>query len=127
MPNLYEAVYSYAATINNINPAAFAALFSDTGAVHDPVGSPPWVGPDGAGRFLEQFVPLLKSVHMRPGKIQINGTHVAFSWAMEATAKNGRTAAADGIDVIVYNAEGKIERVYGYWDPAPFLAILTAS
>lgn len=126
MSNHYEAVYSYAATINNLNPPAYAALFSATSAVHSPVGTAPFAGPEGAARYLEQFVPHLQSIRFRPGKIRNNGSHAAFEWVLEATSKTGRQVTAEGLDVIVYNAEGLIERVYGYWEPAPFLAAITA-
>jgi len=126
MPAKISAVHAYAAAINALNADAFSALFASGSEIHDPVGAPPWIGPEGAHAFLSQFVPLPDSCYLRAGKIEINGDHAAFTWAMEATGKNGRTAAAEGIDVVVFDSAGKIDRSYGYWDPSAFVAVLTA-
>ncbi len=124
MPDIIATVHAYAAAVNSLDPAAFAALFAPDSELHDPVGAPPRVGPAGARAFMEQFLPLLRSIHLRAGEIHVNGQQAAFTWALEATGKNGRTAAAHGIDVFEINADGQLTRTCGYWDPAPFVAAL---
>lgn len=124
MPDIIATVHAYAAAVNALDPEAFASLFTADAELHDPVGAPPRLGPSGARAFMEQFLPLLHSVHLRAGEIHVNGHNAAFTWALEATGKNGSTAAAHGIDVFECNAEGRIARTRGYWDPAPFVSAL---
>lgn len=126
MTIFHQTIHAYAAAINALDPAAFAACFAADCQLNDPVGAPPHVGQAGASAFLEAFVPLLNSVHLRAGKIYLNGRSAAFTWAMEAEGKNGRKASGDGIDVIEFDETGKITRTYGYWDPGAFIAALTA-
>jgi steroid delta-isomerase len=127
MPNNpIQAVHAYMAAINAIDPDAYAACFAEGAELHDPVGAPPLVGPEGARAFMGQFAPLIESIYIRAGKIHVAGESAVFTWALEATGKNGRMAAADGIDVMVFNGEGKLLRLHGYWDAAPFIAALTA-
>jgi len=126
MSDILKGVHAYAAAINAMDPEAFAALFAREAEIHDPVGAPPWKGPDGAREFLGQFVPVTETVYLRAGKIEVNGNHAAFTWAVEATGKNGQFAAADGIDVLVFDINGKIVRASGYWNPGPFVAALLA-
>ena len=114
------------AAINALDADAFAACFADGAELHDPVGAPPLAGPEGARAFMGRFAPMIASIYIRAGKIHVAGESVAFTWALEATGKNGCTAFADGIDSMVVNGEGKLVSVHGYWDAAPFVAALTA-
>jgi hypothetical protein len=117
MKDPIQTVHDYAAAINALDADRFASLFAPAAEIHDPVG---------ARRFLSQFTPLLDSGYLRGGKIQVSGNQAAFPWAMEATEKNGRTAAADGIDVVVFAADVRMEKACGYWDPSAFVALRMA-
>jgi steroid delta-isomerase len=124
--NLIQSVHAYMAAINLLDADAYAACFAPEAELHDPVGAPPLIGPDGARAFMAQFAPLLQAIYIRAGKIYVAGNRAAFPWAMEATGTNGRTAAADGIDIMVFDGEGRIVSLQGYWDAAAFVATLTA-
>lgn len=77
--------------------------------------------------FFAQFVPLLQSIQTTPREIHFTANHADFTWRLEATGKSGRTAAAGGIDVIVFNESGKIDILHAYWNAGPFVAALTAA
>jgi len=124
MTIFHDTIHAYAAAITALNPDAFAACFAENCELHDPVGAPPALGHAGARAFFGAFQPLLKSIHLRAGHVYLNGHEAAFTWTLEATGVNGKTATADGIDTFHFDAHGKILRSNGYWDPAPFVAAL---
>lgn len=126
MTIFHDSIHAYMAAINAMDPAAFAACFTEDCELNDPVGAPPHVGHGGARGFLSGMMPLVESVYIRPGKIQLNGRVAAFTWAIEAKGRNGKWVAADGIDVIEFAESGKIRRTSAYWDIGSFIAVLTA-
>ena len=121
-----DTIHAYAAAINTLNAEAFAACFAADSKLYDPANAEPFHGPAGAVSFFAQFAPLLESIQINPGEIHFTANHAAFTWRLEATGKSGRTAAADGIDVIVFNENGKIGTLHAYWNAGPFVATLTA-
>jgi ketosteroid isomerase-like protein len=122
-----DTIHAYAAAINTLNAEGFAACFAEDSELYDPANGEPFRGPAGALAFFAQFEPLLESIHITPGEIRINGNHAAFTWRLEATGKTGRTAAADGIDAMVFDESGKIKAVHAYWNAGPFVAKLMDS
>lgn len=121
-----DTIHAYTAAINTLNADKYAACFAEDSELYDPADGEPFRGPAGALAFFAQFEPLLESIHITPGEIRLNGNHAAFTWRLEATGKSGRTAAAEGIDALVFNEDGKIKAVRAYWNAAPFVATLTA-
>lgn len=126
MHNPIQAVHTYMAAINALDADAYAACFTDNAEIHEPVGAPPARGRDGARAFMGQFAPLIDRIYIRAGKLHLAGDQVAFTWALEATGKNGRTAFADGIDIMHFSADGRIDRIQGHWDAASFAMALNA-
>jgi ketosteroid isomerase-like protein len=120
-----ETIAQYAAAINAMSADDFVDCFAESCELHDPVGAPPARGHAGARAFFEGIAGLLATVRFSVNRaIQVNGDQAAFAWRMEATGRNGQTATAEGIDVFVFNAEGKILRSNGYWNPSPFVGPL---
>jgi limonene-1,2-epoxide hydrolase len=126
MSVFHETLHAYAAAISALDPGAFAACFAPDCELNDPVGAPPHRGQEGARAMLAGFEPLLASIRFQIGRIHLNGRSAALTWSIEAEGKNGRTASAEGIDVVDFDEAGKIVRTNGYWDPGPFVGALTA-
>ena len=122
-----DTIQAYAAAIKALNTEAFAECFATDSKLYDPANAEPFHGPAGAVAFFAQFAPLLESIQITPGQIHLTANHAAFTWRLEATGKSGRTAAADGIDAIVFNESGKIGALHAYWNAGPFVAALTAA
>lgn len=126
MVTAHETIRSYAAAITALDTDAFVSCFSSNCEVADPVGAPPVSGHEGARAFFSGFLPVLSAIEFRAGNVFGGGNRAAFSWVAEATGKNGQIARAEGIDVFEFDESGKILRSYGFWDPGPFVAALTA-
>ena len=121
-----DTIHAYAAAINTLNAEEFSACFAADSQMFDPANGDPFHGPAGAVSFFSQFAPLLESIQITPGRIYFTGNHAAFTWRLEATDTSGRTAAADGINVIICNENGKIGALHAYWNAGPFVDTLTA-
>lgn len=126
MTRQHQTIHAYTAAINALDAEAFANCFAEECELNDPVGAPPARGREGARAFFNAFAPLLSRMNIRAGRIFLNGDKAAFSWVMEAEGRGGQFATAEGIDVFEFDANGKIARSYGYWNPGPFVAALTA-
>lgn len=127
MPSAEQTIHTYAAAITALDTDAFVACFAPNCELNDPVGAPPSYGQDGARAFFTGFLPLLDSIEFRPVTIFAASGSAAYSWVVEATGKAGQSARAEGIDVFEFDADGKILRSFGYWNPGPFVAALTAA
>jgi ketosteroid isomerase-like protein len=125
MPDFYQCIHDYFAAIAALDVDAYAACFTPDCEIHDPVGPQPHQGHEGGKAFLSGFAAITERLNIRAGKIELNGNRAAFSWAAEAVGKNGKFAMADGIDVVEFDDNGKIVRLWGYWNPAPAIATLT--
>lgn len=122
-----ETIHAFANAITTLNIESFAACFAPNSEMHDPVGAPPWIGPEGARQFFSQFLPLLESIEFRVGEVHVSANQAAFTWTMTATGNDGRAATATGIDTVAFNDANQFLRLNGYWEPAPFVAALTAA
>ena len=109
-----------------LNMQRLAACFAADCELNDPVGAPPAHGQAGAKAFFSGFLPLLSQASFRPGPIHVCGTGAAFSWVIEAVGKKGQHGAVTGVDVLEFNAAGKIVKSMAYWNPGPLVAALTA-
>ena len=126
MQKILDTVNAYAAAINTMNAIAYVACFAPDSELYDPADGAAFYGHDGALAFFSQFEPLLESIRFTPGQVHLSGNHAAFPWRIEANGKNGRTASAEGIDAAVFNDDGHIVTLRGYWNAGPFVAALTA-
>lgn len=121
-----DAILAFAEAITAMNADAFAACFAPNAEIHDPVGAPPWIGPEGARQFFAQFEPLLESIEFGVRELHVSSNQAAFTWTLTAVGKNGRTVVAEGIDAVAFNDANQFLRLNGYWEPGPFVAELTA-
>jgi steroid Delta-isomerase len=126
MSSHHLSIAAYAAAIGSLSADAFAACFAEGCELNEPVGAPPVHGQEGAKAFYNGIAPLISKIEFRPGTIHVGGDRAAFGWTIEAEGKNGKTATAEGIDVMEFDAGGKILRSWAYWDPGPFVGALMA-
>jgi len=122
----HESIQTYTAAISALDVGAFADCFIQKCEINDPVGAPVIHGHDGAKAFFNGMAALLSKIEMKPVAIHVGGTRAAFSWTMVAEGKQGQKATSEGIDVLEFDETGKIIRSWGYWNPGPFVAALTA-
>ena len=103
---------------------AFANTFAEDGTTYDPVGSEGVTGREAIREFLSSICANFKSVTLTEDSIFVAGNGAAVKWTGKGTSKNGKNVNFEGIDVFELNADGKIQTVRAYWNPAEMIAQL---
>ncbi|HNP84467.1 MAG TPA: ester cyclase, partial [Nitrospira sp.] len=65
-----------------------------------------------------------EKITMTQDHVFLSGNRVAVKFTGRGTGKNGRAVVFEGIDVFEINQEGKIQTMWGYWNPAAMMAQL---
>jgi steroid Delta-isomerase len=111
----------YQATFNSGDRDGWLALFTDDGALEDPVGSPPRIGRDGLATFWDQIHDGKphnddRTVRMVQGPL-VCGLEAA--WAFELLIPQGdRIGVVEIIDQAVFTDDGLIRRLRAFWSEA---------
>lgn len=117
-------VNAYFAAIRELNVDAWLRTFATDAVSHDPVGGMPLEGHAALRGFFEAVAGGFRSIDIRGDQIFVAGQSAAVKWTLHGVGKNGKKATAEGIDVFEFNEHGKIQRLFGYWDPAAMMAQL---
>jgi steroid delta-isomerase len=125
---LRTTLEAYFAAIEARDPERIASLFAPDGEIEDPVGSPIRHGRAGvAALFASGVAALASHVEIKVLAALPSGGSIAAHWTMTARGKAGRSATAEGIDVLQVDAHGLILRAEGYWSAAAFRKTLADS
>lgn len=119
-----RAVRAYFLAIRAMDAEAFANTFAEDGTTRDPVGAPSITGRQGIREFLESICKNFKSVSLDEQSIFVAGNGAAVKWIGRGTSSSGKEVNFEGIDVFEVNADGKIQNVWAYWNPAEMIAQL---
>jgi steroid delta-isomerase len=119
-----RVVRNYFLSIRAMDAEAFANCFAEDGTTHDPVGTPGITGREGLREFFASICKNFKSVGLTEDAVFVAGNGAAVKWTGKGTSNNGREVKFEGIDVIEVNADGKIQTVHAYWNPAEMIAQL---
>jgi len=108
-----------------LDPERIASVFAEDGEIEDPVGTGVRRGrAEVAAYFAGGLCAAAQSVTIEIVSALPAGDSIAAHWRMTAHARGGRTADAEGIDVLHINGQGHILRAEGYWDRQAFRAAL---
>jgi steroid delta-isomerase len=77
-------------------------------------------------QFLAGVLGAFEKIAMTQDHVFQSGNRVAVKFTGRGTGKNGRQVTFEGIDVFEINQEGKIQTMWGYWNPAALMAQLQA-
>lgn len=111
----------YFDALASLDPDRMADLFADSGEIEDPVGTTVRRGrPAIADYWRNGLCAVASQVKIEILTALPAGNSIAVHWRMTAHARGGRTAEAEGIDVLQFDDHGLIVRAEGYWDQASF-------
>lgn len=119
-----RAVRGYFLAIRAMDAEAFANTFAEDGTTCDPIGAPPITGRDGIRQFFQSICDNFRSVTLDEESIFVAGNGAAVKWIGKGTSTQGKEVKFEGIDVFEVNADGKIQNVWAYWNPAEMIAQL---
>jgi steroid delta-isomerase len=119
-----HTVRAYFLAIRAMDAEAFANTFAEDGTTFDPVGAPGITGRDAIREFLTSICKNFSSVGLTEESVFVAGNGAAVKWIGKGTSASGKEVNFDGIDVFEINADGKIQTVRAYWNPAEMIAQL---
>jgi len=119
-----RAVRAYFLAIRAMDAEAVASTFAEDGTTYDPVGSEGVTGRDAIREFFDSIYKNFKSVVLTEDSIFVAGDGAAVKWTGKGTSANGKNVNFEGIDVFEVNADGKIQTVRAFWNPAEMIAQL---
>lgn len=125
-PSIKQSINDYFAAIQNKNSEAWLAGFAADATIHDPAGAPPHVGYEAMHQFFIAMTSAFASLEIAATDFLLQDQRAAVTWKARALGHNGRAVQAVGIDVFELNAQGKIQTVWGFWNPAALFAELNA-
>lgn len=120
-PQVEAAVEAYFRNVSSRNKDAWLALFDKNAVLHEPVGATPGEGRDGLEQVWQVFTGPFASLSIRSDEVFYSGSGAAARWSAEASAAGGEKTQFSGITVFEVDADGRIQTVMSYWDPAAVL------
>ncbi|MBN2469396.1 MAG: nuclear transport factor 2 family protein [Anaerolineae bacterium] len=106
----------YIAALNALDTDAFLTCFSINCVVRDPYGVSIYHGGDELRQYMLTMTRTWQALQLAPGAIYYGGDdRVVFSWAVQATAWNGRAAVFEGITVLTVKQD-LIDGLESYYD-----------
>jgi len=119
-----RAVRAYFLAIRAMDADAFANTFAEDGTTFDPVGTPGITGRAAISEFLTSICKNFKSVGLTEESVFVAGNGAAVKWTGRGISATGKEVSFEGIDVFEVDADGKIQTVRAYWNPAEMIAQL---
>jgi ketosteroid isomerase-like protein len=125
-PALEECIDRYYRAIADRQLAEWLATLSEGVTIHEPAESLPSEGHEGARESWKVLTAPFRELRYERRATFFSGTGAAVLWQCTAIGVNGGRAGADGITVFEFDADGLIQTVVSYWDPAALLIALAA-
>lgn len=117
-------VQQYFVTIGKMDADSWAACFAEDGTSHEPGAPAPLKGHAALRQFMLGVLDLFQTITLTMDHVFVCDNRVAVKFTGRGRGKNGRPVLFEGIDVFELNQEGKIQTMWGYWNPAEMLAQL---
>ena len=103
------------------------ACFTEQATSYEPGAPAPLQGHAALRQFLAGVLAAFQDIDLTEDHVFLSGDRVAVKFTGRATGKNGRKIVFEGIDVFEINQDGRIQQMWGYWDPAAMMAQLQGS
>jgi steroid delta-isomerase len=125
-PALEESIDRYYRAIAGRSLTDWLATLSADVTMHEPAESLPAEGHEGAREAWKVLTAPFRELHYERRATFFSGTGAAVLWRCNAVGVTGGRAGAEGITVFEFDADGLIQTVVSYWDPAALLIALAA-
>ena len=121
---ILAVVSDYFSAIGEKDPDAWVACFAEQGTSYEPGAATPLQGHATLRQFPVGVLGAFENIAMTQDHVFLSGNRVAVKFTGRGTGKNERTVVFEGIDVFEINQAGKIQTMWGYWNPAAMMAQL---
>jgi steroid delta-isomerase len=123
VPETIQAVVTrYFAATRRIDPDAWVACFAEDATSYEPAVPVPLQGHAALRQLFLGVVGAFRKLGVTEDHVFVSGNRAAVKFTGCGIGKNGREVVFEGIDVFEVNESGKIEIMWGYWDPAAMMA-----
>jgi steroid delta-isomerase len=110
-------VHRYLELVASGTADEIAALYADDATVEDPVGGGEvHIGRHAIAGFYRNIESIPRETEMLA--LRVCGHEAAFMFAITVGAGEGARMRIEPIDVMLFNADGKIASMKAYWSPA---------
>ncbi|HMU30169.1 MAG TPA: nuclear transport factor 2 family protein [Nitrospira sp.] len=118
------AVRQYFEAIGKMDADSWVSCFAEEGISYEPGAPAPLKGRAALRQFLVGVLGAFETIRMTADHVFQSANRVAVKFTGRGTGKNGRPVFFEGIDVFEINQEGKIQTMWGYWNPATMMTQL---
>jgi steroid delta-isomerase len=113
--HIESVVNRYLELVGGGTAEEIAALFANDATVEDPVGGEVHIGRQAIHGFYKNIESLPRETELIT--LRVAGHEAAFQFVITVGPDGGRMRI-EPIDVMVFNADGKIASMKAYWSPA---------
>lgn len=117
-------ISDYFAAIRRMDPDAWVACFTEQATSYEPGAPAPLQGHTALRQFLAEVLAAFQTIGLTEDHVFSSGNRVAVKFTGRGTGKNGREVVFEGIDVFEISQDGRIQTMWGYWNPAAMMAQL---
>jgi ketosteroid isomerase-like protein len=112
--HMHEVMRRYIDALNGSDPNALLELYAENGTLIDPVGGPPFSGKDNIRPFVTSLIAGLGNAKLSAPIRTCIGNKGAMAFTIEANTGDIEVGIKV-IDVMHFDAEGKIELMEAHW------------
>jgi ketosteroid isomerase-like protein len=123
-PHLEATLDRYYAAIASRDLEDWLGTLSKDVTLHEPASAPAADGHEGAKETWKVLTAAFSKLRYDVQARYFSGSGAAVAWQCNATGVNGAHASGGGITVFEFAADGLIQTVVSYWDPAALLIAL---
>lgn len=121
---IQAAIAAYFAATNARDVEAYVGVFAPDGAMHSPPGTAPIAGHVAIRQVAQRLFAPYQAISATADRVITSGNGAAVLYTARFTARNGRTATVEGIDIFEVNEDATIQVARYYWDPTPLQTLL---
>lgn len=121
---IQAVVAQYFAATRHMDPDAWVSCFAEHATSYEPAAPAPLQGHAALRQFFLGIAGSFRKLGVTEDHVFVLGNRAAVKFTGRGIGKNGREVVFEGIDVFEVNESGKIETMWGYWNPATMMAQL---
>ncbi len=122
-PDVRHTIAAYFAAVRAMDVEAWLRTFATDAVSHDP-SAPPLRGHDALRQFFIGIAGAFQQLTLTEDDVFVTGQGAAVKWTGRGVGKNGRRVTFEGIDLFEFAADGTIQTLCAYWDPASMMTQL---
>jgi steroid Delta-isomerase len=122
---IQTTIATYFSALRSLDIPTWLTTFDDNAVGYEP-SVPPLQGRQDLERYLTAIASRFDRIELQAESIVTFDQEVAVKWQAKAISKQGRDVEFSGLDLFAMNADGKIQTLWAYGNPAAVMEELKA-